>query len=74
MSASLIYVTRETFDRVCLERDKLKEERKAAIRQARSLCREFGLANDWPDNLHLADIIEKRIYNPLVDIVRERKK
>lgn len=35
-------------------------EREAAIATLRTLCREHG-DNDWPDNLHLSDIIEKHL-------------
>ncbi len=33
-------------------------EREQAVTQLRILCEEFG-DNDWPDDLHLADVIEK---------------
>lgn len=33
-------------------------ERAAAVAALRELCRDFG-DNDWPDGLHLADVIEK---------------
>jgi len=35
-------------------------EREAAIVVLRRLCAEHG-DNEWPDGLHLADIIEKRL-------------
>lgn len=35
-------------------------ERGAAIAQLRDLCGRFG-DNEWPDNLHLADVIEKHL-------------
>lgn len=35
-------------------------EREAAIAQLRMACDEFG-DNDWPDDLHIADIIEKHL-------------
>ena len=44
--------------------DRLMLERKAAIAVLRSICDEHG-DNDWPDNLHLADIIEKHLGNYL---------
>jgi transposase len=68
--ASLIMVTKDAFDRVCKERDALKRERKDAVRIARQLCKEFGLPLDWPDEIHLGDIIEKQIFRPLDDIFR----
>jgi len=44
-------------------------ERMPAVSQLRSLCEDFG-DNDWPDNLHLADVIEKHLgrhlYNSLL--------
>lgn len=36
-------------------------ERRDAIAALRGLCERCGLPNDWPDDLHLADIIEKQI-------------
>jgi hypothetical protein len=35
-------------------------ERQEAIEKLRELCDEFG-DNDWPDELHLADVIEKHL-------------
>lgn len=35
-------------------------EREAAIQSLRSLCREHG-DNEWEENLHLQDIIEKHL-------------
>ena len=35
-------------------------EREAAVAALRSLCGEWG-DNDWADNLHLADVIEKHL-------------
>jgi len=35
-------------------------EREAAIAALRSVCEDYG-DNDWKDNLHLADIIEKHL-------------
>ncbi len=42
-------------------KERLILERSAAIVSLRKLCDELGANNDWPDDLHLADIIEKRI-------------
>ena len=39
-------------------------EREQAISILRQVCDEFG-DNDWPDNLHLADIIEKHLWRNL---------
>lgn len=35
-------------------------EREAAVAVLRRLCEEYG-DNDWPDELHLADVIEKHL-------------
>jgi hypothetical protein len=35
-------------------------EREEAITALRDICEEFG-DNNWPDTLHLADIIEKHL-------------
>jgi hypothetical protein len=35
-------------------------ERRAAVAVLRELCAEFG-DNDWDDDLHLADVIEKHL-------------
>jgi hypothetical protein len=39
-------------------------ERNEAINRLRELCQDFG-DNDWEDDLHLADIIEKHLGRPL---------
>ncbi len=39
-------------------------EREAAIAILREVCDEHG-DNDWPDELHLADVIEKHLFNHL---------
>ncbi len=41
-------------------------ERGAAVAQLRSVCEDFG-DNDWPDDLHLADVIEKHLARQLHD-------
>jgi hypothetical protein len=43
----------------------LKAERSDAIATAHRICEEHDLWNDWPDTLHLSDVIEKRIANLL---------
>ncbi len=35
-------------------------ERGAAVATLRGLCEDFG-DNDWPDDLHLSDVIEKHL-------------
>ncbi len=42
----------------------LTNERESAISALRSLCNEFG-DNDWPENLSMADIINKHLGNHL---------
>lgn len=39
-------------------------ERQDVVNSLRSLCTEYG-DNDWSDNLHLADVIEKHLVRPL---------
>lgn len=39
-------------------------ERQEAIAKLREVCAEHG-DNDWPDDLHLADIIEKHLFRHL---------
>lgn len=48
------------------DRDKLAllTERQQAIVALRSVCAEFG-DNEWPDELHLSDIIEKHLHQKL---------
>lgn len=41
----------------------LERERKEAVTIARQCCEDADFVSDWPENLHLADVIEKRIYN-----------
>ena len=40
------------------------EERQAIVNQLRVLCDEYG-DNDWPDDLHLGDVIEKHLARSL---------
>ena len=40
-------------------------ERQGAIVALREVCAAFG-DNDWPDELDLADIIEKHLHRPLL--------
>jgi hypothetical protein len=42
----------------------LSSERMEAIIALRDICEQHG-DNDWPDNLHLADIIEKHLHRHL---------
>lgn len=40
---------------------RLLKEREEAIATLRGACEEFG-DNEWPDDLHLSDIIEKHLW------------
>ena len=63
----LSFVLRELdFDETDMERKYYSwiEERQAAVNQLRVLCDEYG-DNDWPDDLHLGDVIEKHLGRPL---------
>jgi hypothetical protein len=35
-------------------------EREETLQQLRTICRDFG-DNDWPENLHLGDVIDKHL-------------
>ena len=39
-------------------------EREEAVGKLREVCEEYG-DNDWPDNLHLRDVIEKHLWRHL---------
>ena len=47
--------------------ERMTAERVMAIAMAKSLCRGEDWCSDWPDDLHMADVIEKRIYNMALD-------
>lgn len=40
----------------------LRQEREDVIKLLRSVCRHNG-DNDWPDNLHLRDILDKHLFD-----------
>ena len=42
----------------------LISERAQTVLALREVCGEFG-DNDWSDNLHLADVVEKHLGRPL---------
>ena len=44
----------------------LIEEREEVIQLLRTVCPEFG-DNNWPDNLHLVDIINKHLFNYILN-------
>jgi hypothetical protein len=41
-------------------------ERERAVAKLREVCAEYG-DNDWEDNLHLADVIDKHLHRYLED-------
>jgi hypothetical protein len=41
-------------------------ERQDVVRQLREVCGDYG-DNDWPDNLHLGDVIEKHLARNLYE-------
>lgn len=48
----------------------LVAERQEAVVKLRDVCAEFG-SNDWPDDLHLADVIDKYLGRYLRRVNRE---
>lgn len=63
--AAYVHILRETLrqlDYGDLEAKKAQWiiEREAAVASLRSLCAEFG-DNDWPNSLHLQDVLEKHL-------------
>lgn len=51
-------------------KERLVLERSAAIASLRTLCRKLG-DDEWPDNLHLVDIIEKHVVPHIIDILEK---
>lgn len=47
-----------------LTRESLVAERAQTVAMLRRVCEEFG-DNEWPDDLHLADVIEKHLWRHL---------
>ena len=45
--------------------DRWRLERADVVSMLRQVCEEFG-DNDWEDNLHLADVIEKHLWRNLM--------
>jgi hypothetical protein len=56
-----------------ISKESLILEREEAISILRTVCSEFG-DNDWPDNLHLADIIDKHFYWHLNNLEEENER
>ncbi len=50
----------------------LEKERGAAVKMLRQLCADFG-DNDWPDDLHLADVIDKHLGDHLYQSTSVRR-
>jgi hypothetical protein len=46
--------------------ESLVAEREATVVALRSICKDYG-DNSWPDNLHLADVVEKYLARPLYE-------
>jgi predicted secreted protein len=46
------------------ELNALRQEREDAVKLLREICEEHG-DNDWADDLHLADVLEKHLYRHL---------
>ena len=42
-------------------------ERADTVAKLREMCEEYG-CNDWPENLHLADVLEKYLWRALPDV------
>lgn len=59
-------------EEVMQERDRLRREREAAVAMLRVECAAYD-DNDWPDNLHLADIIEKHLARSAYEEVRSAR-
>lgn len=53
---------------------RLREERADAIAMARGICESEGWYNGWPDELHMADVIEKRIFNMTRSMSDDKKR
>lgn len=47
-------------------------ERKDLVAALREVCKAFG-DNDWPDDLHLADVIEKHLAKHLHEAANDRR-
>lgn len=52
--------------------DGLLSERQQAVAKLREICGEFG-DNAWPDELHLADVVEKHLAKYLWDAQSKRE-
>ena len=52
------------YDDPAAEHVKWIREREEAVSLLREFCEEFG-DNDWPDKLHLRDVIEKHLWRHL---------
>lgn len=59
-------------EEVMQERDRLRREREVAVAMLRIKCAAYD-DNAWPDNLHLADIIEKHLARSAYEEVRSAR-
>lgn len=59
LALCLKYLGKEEYDK-----NKWVVERAEIVHMLRMICDEYG-DNDWPDDLHLADVIEKHLWNHL---------
>jgi hypothetical protein len=46
-------------DKPLLELARAISQREETVAALRTLCKDFGFPNDWPDQLHLADVVNK---------------
>ena len=53
-------------------REQWEHERAETVQKLRAICAEFG-DNNWPDDLHLADVLEKHLLRNLWRAERERQ-
>ena len=47
-------------------------EREETVAQLRSLCAEYG-DNDWPNNLHLGDVVDKHLCRYIREVLEPNK-
>lgn len=62
--AMVLWNVRPTEDALRRTLSNLVAERQDVVRLLREICAEYG-DNDWPDNLHLYDVIEKHLWRHL---------
>jgi hypothetical protein len=63
------YISDDSETDVQAELNRLRNERDDTRKALRSLCERLGgSANDWPDDLHLADVVTKYVEEVLGDV------